>query len=123
MWSRVIDLPQAIIYEYYIADTWLYGNARGGLVRENSTGTITSFGYSRNNNGDILINPATGLPVIDATFKIHGDRTPKFTLGTNNIIRYKNWNLSFLWDLKIGGDIFNATDMFLTLAGKEPAYC
>jgi TonB-linked SusC/RagA family outer membrane protein len=119
MWSRVIDLPQAIIYEYYIADTWLYGNARGGLVRENSTGTITSFGYSRSNNGDILINPATGLPVIDATFKIHGDRTPKFTLGTNNIIRYKNWNLSFLWDLKVGGDVFNATDMFLTLQGKS----
>ncbi|NCI46073.1 SusC/RagA family TonB-linked outer membrane protein [Sediminibacterium soli] len=119
MWSRVIDLPQSIIYEYYIADTWLYGNARGGLVRNNSTGTMTSYGYMRNNNGDILINPANGLPVIDQTFKIHGDRTPKFTLGTNNSFRYRNWNLSFLWDLKVGGDVFNATEMFLTYQGKS----
>lgn len=119
MWSKVKKLPEAIFYEYYIADTWLFGNARGGLVRENTTGTITSFGYSRNTNGDILINPANGLPVIDATFKIHGDRTPNFTLGTTNTIRYKNWNLSFLWDLKVGGDVYNATEMYLTLAGKS----
>ncbi len=103
MWSKVMRLPESIAYEYYIADTWLYGNARGGLIRDASTGTITSFGYSRNNNGAILINPTTGLPVIDQQFKVRGDRTPKFTLGTNNIIRYKNWNLSFLWDLKVGG--------------------
>ena len=119
MWSKVLKLPEAVAYEYYIADTWLYGNARGGLIREGSTGTITSFGYTRNNNGDILINPATGLPVIDGTFKVHGDRTPAFTLGANNTIRYKNWNLSFLWDLKVGGDIFNATEMYLTYQGRS----
>lgn len=119
MWSKVEKLPEAVAYEYYIADTWLYGNARGGLIREGSTGTITSFGYSRNNNGDILINPATGLPVIDATFKVHGDRTPDFTLGTNNIFRYKDWSLSFLWDLKVGGDVFNGTEMYLTYQGKS----
>jgi hypothetical protein len=30
---------------------------------------------------------------------------------------YKNWTLNFVWDLKVGGDIFNATDMYLTLQG------
>ncbi len=119
MWSKVLKLPDAIAYEYYIADTWLYGNARGGLIREASTGTITSYGYQRNNNGDILINPSTGLPLIDAQFKVHGDRTPAFTLGTSNNIRYKNWNLSFLWDLKVGGDVFNATEMYLTYQGRS----
>ncbi|TAJ54431.1 MAG: SusC/RagA family TonB-linked outer membrane protein [Chitinophagaceae bacterium] len=119
MWSKVMKLPESIAYEYYIADTWLYGNARGGLIRESSTGTITSFGYARNDRGDILINPATGLPVIDGTFKVRGDRTPDFTLGTSNNIRYKNWNLSFLWDLKVGGDIFNATEMYLTYQGRS----
>jgi hypothetical protein len=33
-------------------------------------------------------------------------------------MRYKNWNLSFLWDLKVGGDIFNGTEEFLTYSGK-----
>ncbi|MFT3824049.1 MAG: SusC/RagA family TonB-linked outer membrane protein [Chitinophagaceae bacterium] len=118
MWNKVIKLP-ANVAEYYIADTWVYANARGGLTLNSATTTITSYGYSRNNNGDILINPTTGLPVIDATFKVHGDRNPNFTLGWNNSLRYKNWRLSFLWDLKVGGDVFNGTKMFMTSIGKS----
>lgn len=118
MWSRVLELPASIAGEFYIADTWLYGNARGGLYRNNSTGTITGYGYARNAAGQILINPTNGLPVVDANFLVRGDRTPAFTLGTINTLRYKNWNLSFLWDLKVGGDIFNGTEEFLTYNGK-----
>lgn len=118
MWNNIIKLP-ANVSEYYLADTWLYGNARGGVMLNHPTTTITSYGYSRNDNGDILINPATGLPVIDASFKIHGDRNPDFTLGWNNQLRWRNWKLSFLWDLKVGGDIFNGTKMFMTGIGKS----
>lgn len=118
MWSQVLELPASIAYEFYIADTWLYGNARGGLIRGASTGTITGFGYARNNAGQILINPSNGIPVVDGNFLVRGDRTPAFTLGTINTFRYKNWNLSFLWDLKVGGDIFNGTEEFLTYSGK-----
>jgi hypothetical protein len=117
-WAKIIDLPVALT-ESYIADTWLYGNARGGMYRGMPATTITGFHYMRNKNGQILISPTTGLPVVEGTFTIIGDRMPDFTLGTLNTIRYKNWNLSFLWDLKVGGDIFNATDMYLTLAGKS----
>lgn len=119
MWSEVLELPKAIVGEYYIADTWLYSNARGGLYRGMQTTTITGFHYQRNTHGDILINPATGLPVVEGTFTVIGDRAPDFTLGALNSVRYRNWSLSILWDLKVGGDIFNATDMFLTLQGKS----
>lgn len=118
MWNKVIDIP-ASLTEYYLADSWLYNNARGGLMRGGPTTSITGFHYMRNNRGDILINPTTGLPVVEGTFTVIGDRNPDFTLGTINSVRYKNWNLSFLWDLKVGGDIFNATDMYLTLQGKS----
>jgi len=118
-WSKVLKLPEAIQTEYYIADTWLYSNARGGLFRDQQTTTITGYHYQRNNAGQILINPATGLPVVEGTFTVIGDRNPDFTLGTINSFRYKNWSLSFLWDLKVGGDVFNATDMYLTLSGKS----
>lgn len=119
MWSKVLTLPQSIAYEYYLADTWIYGNARGGLIRGRSTGTITGYGYLRNNAGQILINPSTGIPVVDANFIVRGDRTPKFTLGTINSFQYKNWSLSFLWDLKVGGDVFNGTEEYLTYNGKS----
>lgn len=118
-WSRVIKLPEAIQYEYYIADTWLYGNARGGLIRGGSTGTITGFHYLRNNAGQVIINPTTGIPVVEQTFTIIGDRQPDFTMGTLNSFRYKNWSLNFLLDLKVGGDVFNATEMYLTIQGKS----
>ncbi len=117
MKNKVISLP-ANVPEFYISDTWLYNNARGGLVTGGPTTAITAFGYSRNAKGDILIDPANGLPLVDASaFKVRGDRNPDFTLGWVNTLKYKNWNLNFLWDLKVGGDIFNGTDMYLTRSG------
>ena len=134
MWNEVLAIPKPIDIagaDYYDASTWLYNNARGGLRPGYSTGTITSYGYRRQdltptgpnglpfNNGLILINPTTGLPVQDATFRVRGDRTVWLTLGTINKFRYKDWSLSFLWDLRIGGDIFNGTNMYLTTLGKS----
>lgn len=118
MWNKVTGMP-ANVQEYYISDTWLYGNARGGLVKGGATTSITGYGYARNNNGDILINPTSGLPVVEQLFKIRGDRNPDFTLGINNSLRYKNLSLSMLWDVKMGGDVFNGTEMYLTSIGRS----
>lgn len=124
MRNKVLSLPPNVP-EYYNSDTWLYGNARGGLRVGYPTTTITGLDYLRNNNGDILIDPSTGVPIPGAPtpaapfFSIIGDRNPNFTTGWQNTFSYKNFKLSFLWDLKVGGDIFNATDMYLTLQGKS----
>jgi TonB-linked SusC/RagA family outer membrane protein len=119
MWNAVVGFP-ANVSEFYISDTWLYGNARASVLGLGSPTTgIASWGYARNNAGQILINPSTGLPLTDGRFSLRGDRNPAFTLGIQNSIRYKNWRLSFLWDLKIGGDIFNANEMLLTSIGRS----
>ncbi len=118
MSNEVESLP-GNVPEFYISDTWLYANARAGLVKGGPTTSITAYGYARNNAGQILIDPANGLPVVDANFKVRGDRNPNFTMGIINSFKYKNWSLSFLWDWKNGGDIFNATDMYLTIQGKS----
>lgn len=118
MRNEVLTLPDNVP-EFYISDTWLYGNARGGLVRGGPSTSITGYGYQRNTAGDILIDPANGLPLVEQSFKVRGDRNPNYTLGINNNFRYKNWSLSMLWDLKVGGDVFNATNMYLTLRGKS----
>ena len=121
VWSKVLTLPASIgpLNDFYNSDTYI-SNVRGGLIRGYSTGTLTGSTYQRNNAGQILISPSTGLPLINAgTNSLIGDRTPDFTLGTLNTFRYKNWNLSFLWDLKVGGDIYNGTDQLLTYLGKS----
>ncbi|MEG1089654.1 MAG: SusC/RagA family TonB-linked outer membrane protein, partial [Bacteroidales bacterium] len=48
-----------------------------------------------------------------------GNREPSFTGGFNNSLQYKNWNLSFLFDFRIGGDIYNGTDYFMTTNGMS----
>jgi TonB-linked SusC/RagA family outer membrane protein len=118
MWNKVVALP-GNVPEFYISDTWVFQNARGGLVTGGPTTSITGFGYQRNKNGAILVDPASGLPLNDGLFKVRGDRNPTFTLGTVNTFKYKNWKLSMVWDLKIGGDVFNGTDMYLTNIGKS----
>jgi outer membrane receptor protein involved in Fe transport len=120
MWSEVLTLPASIgqFNDFYNSDTYI-SNVRGGLIRGNSTGTITGSTYQRNNNGDILISPTTGLPLVNGGNQLIADRTPDFTLGTLNSFRYKNWTLSFLWDLKMGGDVYNGTDQVLTGIGKS----
>lgn len=115
MRNKVVKLP-ANVLEYYIADTWLY-TARGGLTLNGSTTSLSGSYYERNNQGKILINPTTGLPVINSNFKVMGDRNPDFVTGWINTFRYKNWRLTVLWDLKMGGDIFNGTNQFMTVTG------
>jgi TonB-linked SusC/RagA family outer membrane protein len=120
MWSKVLKLPESIgpLNDFYNSDTYI-SNVRGGLIRTISTGSITGSTYSRNSAGQILINPASGIPVVTGGNSLIADRMPDFTLGTTNSIKYKNWTLSFLWDLKVGGDIYNGTDQVLTINGKS----
>jgi hypothetical protein len=121
MWSKVLTLPASIdtYKDFYNSDTYI-SNVRAGLVRTYSTGTLTGSTYQRNSAGQILIDPNTGIPLINGgTNSVIADRTPVFTLGTLNSFRYKNWNLSILLDLKIGGDIYNGTDQLLTALGKS----
>jgi TonB-linked SusC/RagA family outer membrane protein len=116
MRNKVEKLPEGTS-EFYIADTWLFGAARGGIMKGMPTTTITGNSYQKNAAGQILIDPASGLPLKNTAFSIIGDRNPDFTCGWTNTFRFKNWKLSMLWDSKIGGDVFNGTNFFMTLNG------
>lgn len=97
--------------ELYESDTWVLGGVRSAVHPGYSTGTISGTKFDRNIYGDILITPSSGLPTsTDAKYYPIGDRTPKFTLGLVNRFNYKSWNLSFLWDLRYGGDVLNGTE-------------
>ena len=55
-------LPNALP-ESYVSDTWLYGNVRNGTEPGLSTMSLTGLFYLRNKNGQLLIDPTTGLPL------------------------------------------------------------
>ena len=114
--SELLSLPPTLS-EYYTSDTWLYGNVRGGAKVGSPLTTFTGYTNLRNDNGDILINPSNGQPVRDQSFPIIGDRNPDFVIGLQNSFAYKNFKLSFLLDIRKGGDIYNGTAAYLYTQG------
>ncbi len=114
--STVLSLP-AGQPEFYLSDTWLYTNVRNSLFEGRPATVFGGNDYLRNTRGDILINPANGYPVKNTTFTEIGDRNPLFTMGLTNSFRYKNWTLSALLDIRRGGDVFNANELFLYVNG------
>lgn len=115
--STVLRLPEDLP-EYYSSDTWLVGNVRNGVRAGTSTMSLYGLWYLRNRHGDILIDPSTGLPLRDSNFTPGPyDRNPDFLVGLNNTLRYKRFTLSALVDIRKGGDVFNATEWYLTQRG------
>ncbi|MCU0467491.1 MAG: SusC/RagA family TonB-linked outer membrane protein [Arcicella sp.] len=115
--NEVLNLP-ANIPEYYNSDTFLSA-FRNGLVPGGTTTTITGQDYLRNSKGQILIDPGTGNPLVNPNYVKIGDRNPDFTLGiNNNFTIHKNFNVSFLLDIKKGGDVMNGTAYARTLQGQ-----
>ena len=110
--SELLNLPKAVT-EYYLSDTWLYNNVRGGVKVGGALTTITAVDYLRNNAGQILIDPSTGYPLKNPNFVVAGDRNPDFVLGFQNTFKYKNVSLSVLLDIRKGGDIFNGTEFWM----------
>ncbi|PWS32855.1 SusC/RagA family TonB-linked outer membrane protein [Pedobacter paludis] len=105
--------------ELYDSDTWVANGLRGAVFPGASTLAISGWVNQRNSRGDLLINPATGLPILgsDQEFPVIGDRTPKFNLGFVNSFNYKSFNVSFLLDLRVGGDVYNQTQYELYRRG------
>lgn len=108
--------------ESYVSDTWLFGNVRNGTAPGLSTESLTGLFYQRAMSGaakgQLLIDPTTGLPIRSTSFIDAGyDRTPKYTVGLTNTLRYRKLSLNFLLDMRRGGDIFNATQHYLTARG------
>jgi hypothetical protein len=78
-----------------------------------SATAIGGYSYLRNNNGDVLIDPASGLPLVNNNFLPIGDRNPDFMIGLTNSFTYKSLSLSFLLDIRKGGDVFNGNELYL----------
>lgn len=115
--SELVKLP-GDVQEFYNSDTWLYGNVRVGSRVGGPLTTFTGYDYERNDQGEVLINPSNGLPILNTSeWIIVGDRNPKFTMGLTNTFRYKNFSLNFLLDFRVGGDVYNATEHYLTTRG------
>ncbi|HTE29224.1 MAG TPA: SusC/RagA family TonB-linked outer membrane protein [Chryseolinea sp.] len=68
-------------------------------------------------NGRYLVDPTTGFYKLNTGLPVVGNREPDFIGGINNTLRYKMLTLSFLLDIRKGGDVFNGTEYFMIANG------
>ncbi len=116
--GNILSLP-ANQNVFYLSDTWLFDNVRAQYTVGSSISAFAGIQYLKNDKGELLINPVNGMPIKDANFTPIGDRAPDFTMGLTNSFTYKNFNLSFLFDIRKGGDIYNATELYLYARGQS----
>ncbi len=83
--------------------------------------------WLRDTNGHVVIddegtpatNPNYGFPVVDPKEGVIGDPNPKWLAGIRNTVTYKGFALSFLIDIRKGGDIWNGTEGALVSIGTS----
>ena len=68
-------------------------------------------------NGRYQVDPTTGFYKLNTNNPVVGNREPDFIGGFNNTFRYKNFTLSFLLDIRKGGDVFNGTEYAMVANG------
>lgn len=93
-----------------------------------STGTMHRNGFpygmiygslnARDDQGNVLINPTSGLPIRSGTSEILANPAPKYTVGWTNTFTFKGFTLSALMDYRAGGSMFSATAASLLLRGQ-----
>lgn len=84
-----------------------------------STTALSGRDYERTPDGQIIVNE-NGYPIISAAkSNLIGNREPDFLLGIGSSFRWKDLSVSFLFDGRCGGDVYNATRRGLVSGGME----
>ncbi|MCW3073319.1 MAG: TonB-dependent receptor plug [Flaviaesturariibacter sp.] len=64
---------------------------------------------ARSEDGQLLINPNSGMPFLDPNQGMVGDPNADFKVGLTNTLSYKGIQLSVLVDATVGGDFYSET--------------
>ncbi|MDH6309502.1 TonB-linked SusC/RagA family outer membrane protein [Dysgonomonas sp. PFB1-18] len=82
-------------------------------------GSIIGPDFKRNDNGDILIDPQTGLPQYDKSNHVLGNASWDWTGGLLTTFTYKNLSLSAVFDVKVGADLYSMSARASYESGKS----
>ena len=117
-WSTYSNL----VGELYSADQRIalagFESLQSVLAKGKPFGAIYGTTYLRNSGGEKIIGE-DGFPLEDETLRMIGNPIPDFILGWSAYVRWKQFNFSFLFDFKHGGDMWNGTHAALDYLGRS----
>ncbi len=85
----------------------LFGDPASAIIVGQPYGVFYGNVSQRDEEGNVLIDPSTGLMIDALEQEVYGDPNPDYIMGVSNNFSYKGLSLSFLLDYKKGGDIFS----------------
>jgi outer membrane receptor protein involved in Fe transport len=98
--TKKIDIGSAEGYSTYLI--------AGGRFND-----LYGYKFQRNSSGQIILDETTGNPSKISDREYLGNLDPKWSLGWNNTLSYKNFSLSFLISGKFGGKCVSQTESML----------
>lgn len=114
--NKVLELVEGMDF-FQLADASWAGVSVGAEVGKDY-GSILGTDFKRNENGDILIDKNTGLPLYDENLKTLGNSTWDWTSGFYSTFTYKNFHLYAAFDIKMGADLYSFSMRSAYLTGK-----
>ena len=126
--NKVKSLVDGMDYFELEKATWC-GVSVGAEVNKNY-GSIIGKDFKRTADGQLIINPESGLPFVDDKTHTLGNASWDWTGGFYSTFTYKNFRLSAGFDVKVGADLFSMSMRSAyatgkaseTLAGREEWY-
>lgn len=79
-------------------------------------GVIAGWVQMKSPDGQLVYEP-NGAPVQSTEMEVIGNGVPDWTGGFHNSFTFKNFNLGFLIDFRLGGDLYSGTNLRLTQWG------
>jgi hypothetical protein len=85
-----------------------FTSASSNAIAGEPFGVLYGSRFQRNTDGKLIVG-ADGWPLKASTDGRVGDPNPDWIIGLRNTFTYKNFSLSTLLDIRIGGDMWNGT--------------
>lgn len=117
--NKIIDLyPGVTLYDIKTLDAIQIVAVQGSYYGDIYGQTFQRVEDKNDPNYGKIIVGEDGLPLITTGKSKVGNQGPDWMLGWTNSFSYKGFNLSFLVDFRIGGDLYSATASNLYTRGN-----
>ena len=117
--NKIIDLyPGVTLYDIKTLDAIQIVAAQGGYYGDIYGQTFVRVTDQNSPYFGNIVVGDDGLPLISTEKTKVGNQNPDWMLGITNNFSYKGFNLSFLVDFRIGGEIYSATASNLYVRGN-----